>query len=248
MRKLQQAMQLFIFFFTVGILYSGQAEAVLFYSEDFQGAVGSEWSNTSTDSTPLPADLSRKFLGRFANDAINLSLGSLPAHIAATLDFDLYIIQSWDGDGPEPGTPDFWTFDVVGGSSFTTTFSNFPNRTQDYPNAYAPPPSDAINPEKTGATESNTLGYPGFSDFPGGDSVYHLTFNFPHVDPTVAFNFTGSSLTSVSDESWGLDNVQLNLTQRQEPPNGAVVPEPSSLLLASLGLLAASFRRKFKTQ
>jgi hypothetical protein len=37
------------------------------YSNDFEGVVGPEWSNTSTDVTPKGA---RRFLGRFGNDAI----------------------------------------------------------------------------------------------------------------------------------------------------------------------------------
>ena len=72
----------------------------------------------------------------------------------------------------------------------------------------------AVNPPKDGASEVNTLGYGGFLDFPGGDSVYHLSFRFEHSGSSLVVDFTGGpGLTSVGDESWGLDNVQVTLDE-----------------------------------
>ena len=213
----------------------GSGRAATVYANDFQGVVGSEWSSTQTE-TP-PADPGRWFLGRFANDAVSLSLSGLPSHTNISLDFDLFIMSSWDGDGPEPGTPDLWRLSVTGGPVLLyTTFSNFPNRTQDYPGPYNGLP-DATNPPKTGAAEVDTLGYPGFLDFVGGDSVYHLSFTFPHSADSLTLAFQGGpGLTSVPDESWGLDNVVVDAQ--------GTVPEPSSGVLVLLGLVLCTNARR----
>jgi hypothetical protein len=207
-------------------LFTSQAGAQLVYFNNFQGAVAIEWSSRATEAPP--ADANRIFLGRFADGTVSLSLSALPAHSSLSLDFDLFIMSSWDGDGPEPGTPDIWSLSVAGGPTLVhTTFSNFPNRTQDYPNAYDDVPGGAVNPPKTGAVEVNTLGYPGFLNFPGGDSVYHMQFDIPHTASSVMFNFVGGpGLTSVADESWGLDNVRV-----------VAVAEPSTYVLLTVGFL-----------
>src|SRR5439155_14414420 len=65
---------------------------------------------------------------------------------------------------------------------------------------------------KSGAAASNSLGYPGFLDFPCGDAVYHLSFTFDHTAKDLVLNFTGGpGLTDVLDESWGVDNVQVSV-------------------------------------
>jgi hypothetical protein len=180
---------------------------------------------------------------------VSLSLSGLATHTSLSIEFDLYVIQSWDGDGPEGGTPDVWTLAVSGGPVLLhTTFSNFtempgvPTRTQDYPGTYDDVPDGATNAAKTGAVESDTLGYfPGFLDFPGGDSVYHLSFGFLHSASSVTFSFTGSGngFSGVGDESWGLDNVRVS------DDNGvAPIPEPGTCVLLGAGLVALARRRR----
>jgi len=146
--------------------------AAIIYSNDFQSVVGSEWSNTSMDTTPLG---SRGFLGQFANnDSVSLSLDNLPAHESITLSFDLFVIQSWDGINTDWG-PDIWQLGVVGGPELlSTTFSNTAqdSHLQSYPASYS---GSEQYPAYTGAAETNTLGY-GFY----GDSVYKFDFTFNH--------------------------------------------------------------------
>jgi len=67
----------------------------MFYFNNFEGAVGSEWSNTSTDITPVKA---RRFLGQFGNETVSLALAGLPSHEYLTVSFDLFLIRSWDGN------------------------------------------------------------------------------------------------------------------------------------------------------
>jgi hypothetical protein len=211
-----------------------RAAAAPIYSNDFQGAAGSEWSSTTTEVPP--ANPNRRFLGRFADGTVSLSLSGIPTHNLLRLDFDLYVIASWDGDGSAPDSPDIWSVELEGRPALVrTTFSNFPGRTQDYPGTFDDVPGAPANPPKTGAVEVNTLGYPGFLDFPGGDAVYHFSLEIPHSESSATFNFTGGpGLTSVDDESWGLDNVAVS----------AVVPEPATGACIVIGMLACAVRRR----
>ena len=156
--------------------------------------------------TPLmlrPRD-ARSFLGRFSNETVSLSLDSLPAHSEVLLSFDLYIINSWDGNDTTYG-PDAWSLQVAGGDQLLyTTFSNTEEHghTQSYPDSYL----QGNHPAGTGAVEIDTLGYSYM-----GDSVYHFEIAFPHVSDTVSLDFSASGLGDLSEESWGLDNVQISV-------------------------------------
>ncbi len=41
-------------------LYTSHAQAAMIYQNDFEGTVGSEWSNTSTSVTPIGGRLGRE--------------------------------------------------------------------------------------------------------------------------------------------------------------------------------------------
>jgi hypothetical protein len=158
------------------------------------------------------------------DQTITLTLSGLPAHRSAEVKFDLYVLKSWDGNSAAYG-PDRWSLSVAGGPTLLdTTFSNNPKTStdgsfQNYP---------VVNSDPwTGAAAVGTLGYDSFFK----DSIYHFDYTFDHSDSTLTLNFHSSLFEGkgTADESWGLDNVQVN-----------VVPEPSSLLLiglAALGLM-----------
>jgi len=170
------------------------------YSNDFEAAVGTEWSNTSTGITPVDA---RRFLGRFGNQTVSLTLTDFPAHTNVTVFFDLFIMVTWDGNSTGWG-PDEWDLSVAGGSTLLhTTFSNFTN--QAYPDTY---PGGNF-PARTGATENNTLGYIGFGRTM--DSVYRLSFTFSHSASSLGLNFSASGLQHLADENWGIDNIVINV-------------------------------------
>lgn len=221
-------MRSFLLHAVVVALLASPVAAQQVYFNDFEGTVGPEWSHTSTDITPLGA---RRFLGHFVNDEVTLMLNSLPAHTDVTIACDLYIMFSWDGNAGVPPTPDIWELAVVGGPTLLhTTFCNWypetgwPEGRQSYPSDY---PADLQ--ARTGAVENNTLGYT-FSGAPL-DSVYSLTFAFPHSADSLALVFRGIGLTPQEvnpyDETWGLDNVFIHTTP---------IPEPSSLLALVCGL------------
>ncbi len=199
------------------------------YFNDFESSVGPEWSHTSTDTTPIG---NRSFLGQFGNGTVSLSLSDLDEHSSVTLSFDLFIIRSWDGNDPsyyagEYMGPDIWSLGVRnGGSLLYATFSNStgttPNDYQSYPDNYP----DGVYQGFTGAAEINTLGFIHPLVTRVQDSVYNLSFSFPHIDSSLILDFSAINLQGLSDESWGMDNVSVTL-----------VPEPSMLMIMGLGSL-----------
>ena len=153
------------------------------------------------------------------DETVTLTLRNLKPHYAVTVTFDLYILKSWDGNNPNYG-PDRWSLSVQGGRRLLdTTFSNNPKTgaydlsLQNYPAANSPP--------QTAASSVNTLGYKFY-----GDSIYHLTFTFPHKGDVLALNFSSSLFEGkgTEDESWGLDNVRVSTSDRAPSVDSAVAP------------------------
>jgi hypothetical protein len=220
---------------TAALVGAGAAQAAVpVYFNDFETSAGAEWSNTTISTTPVGA---RKFLGQFGNDDVTLSLSGLGAHTSVTLEFDLFVIQSWDGSNTTWG-PDFWGAQVTGGPILNlATFSNQggPYMQQNL----LPTPSGLLAPQ-TGASETGTLGYTstgGVSLGGSQDSVYHFSHTFLDTSSSVQFQFYGAHLQAVSDESWGLDNVKVS-----------VVPVPEAetwaMMLVGVGLVGFQLRRR----
>ena len=183
------------------------------YSNDFETGVGAEWTPRAkirTDTTPIGG---RKFLGQFGNDAVTLVVRNLKGNggdedqvVDVTVSFDLFVIRSWDGNGDFCCGPDIFEFRAASGPELKTTFSN----TGASGNRQAcPGPIGSDNEARTGAAESNTLGYIRPDLGRVEDTVYHLSFTFPHAGNAVVLRFSGSGLQPIPDESWGLDNVRV---------------------------------------
>ncbi len=202
---------------------AGAAELSLLYTQDFNSSVGGEWSSASTAT--LPADASRRVLGLFGNNTVNLSLGTAIPHNSLKISFDLYMNASTDGTGasyPTGGTDfsvaEYWSLQAGGLVLLNTTFSS--HRYQSYPYNYDSNNLQASAP-RTGAAEV----------FSNNDTRYRLEFTFDHTASNVQFAFSGSNWQSLADESWALDNV----TVWYEP-----IPEPGTFFLYALSLLAIS--------
>ncbi len=194
------------------------------YTNNFEGTVGPEWSNRTTSLTPNGA---RRFLGRFGSQTTTLTLSNLPAHTNLSVLFDLFIILTMDGNAPGHSEwgPDLWRLSVEGGPTLIqTTFSNFQGEWgYRFEQAFPDTSPGGQNPALTGATEIDTLGYI-FVVGSAMDSVYRLTFTFPHTASTLKLHFSGTLIenfvptTAVNGESWGLDNVKVEIQNIIPPP------------------------------
>jgi subtilisin-like proprotein convertase family protein len=189
------------------------------YEWDFSGVVGSEWSSATISATPS----GERFLGQFGRETVFLELPDLQPHTRVTLDFDLYLIRSWDGNlisatlpimvglpaySPLDETiiigPDIWEVGYGGSQSLLlTTFNNWKGSVQAYPDNYP----DGENPSMTDAVAVDSLGY-AFGTIPM-DSIYHLQFTFDHNEADLILNFGALISEDIHDESWGLDNVRV---------------------------------------
>jgi len=221
---------------------AAQAMPVVF-DEGFEGfaigdAVAGFSANTAVNQTPS----GRKFLGGAGQTSLGLgngsatatlTLGGLAGHTSVNVMFDAYILQSWDGVGADGG-PDRFRFVGDGTTILDTTFSNVAGKQQDFGGAGSPP--------RTGAAESNTLGYSFI-----GDTVYSFDFTFAHTDASLVLDFIGSGLQGLSDESFGIDNVRVELLGDGDGGGGGgEVPEPATLALFGLGLAGLGLARRRK--
>ena len=225
------------------------ASAATVYINNFQDAVGAGWSSAdyTIGITQAPTtEFTEKFLGEFGNGTVTLSLASLPDHLYTTVSFDLYLIRSWDGNATNKVNNDFlgkdhWKLSLGGTTLFDQTFSNgnpagqsyspFPGATSCNPGYNAPYAPGTFNP-MTGAANCYNLGYE-FNDPNLGlqsmDSSYNLSFTFPHSANDIVLNFSAYGLQPLlTDESWGLDNVRVDV---------AAVPVPAAVWLFGSGLL-----------
>jgi len=235
------------------------SDAYSIYFNDFNSSVGTEWSTgVPVDRVVKPnGHYDGQFLGQFSgNDSTTLSLTGL-LHGLVTLSFDTYFLRSWDGNDNTSGYgPD--TFEVSAGevNLLSATFSNGNPAGQSYigtPSTWYP---NAQNTSMSGSLQQYSLGYDFYNGITkttqGMDSVYHFDFTFFNSYDSLQFTFAGRNLQNnivtgsggeslgYLDESWGIDNVNVDVTP---------VPEPSSIFLFSvggLGLLALYKRKRRK--
>jgi hypothetical protein len=155
---------------------------------------------------PRLAESTKDFNRTRVEQTVQLKLEKLPAHRSVTVSFDLYILNSWDGNNPHYG-PDRWSLAVEGGPTLLqTTFSNNPKTgeydlsNQDYPKKNSK--------FQTKAAAVNKLGSQFF-----GDSIYKLSYTFDHSDEELILNFSSDLFEGkgTDDEGWGLDNVKVVL-------------------------------------
>lgn len=249
------------------VLLAGNAQANVVYSDDFQHATaGTEWSSTSTQpwgiQTAPDGGGARNFLGFFGgNDVTTLAVTGIPGNATRIkLEFDAYLIWSWDGNDTRqinniPLGPDIFGF-RNGGNEQSWTFSHSVAN-----QSYCGPGVVSCLPT-TGAVERYTLGYH-FGIAPVDedkltttnapmDSVYHFVWEGSHSGPSATFEFFSKNLQvrpdlafQYQDEAWGLDNVRVSAF------TASVVPEPASvwmMLAGSLVIMGAVARRRSDLQ
>lgn len=189
------------------------APVVVFF-QDFSagtgagGAFSAVWSANAVTTT---APSSEKFLGEFGNDSVRLSLSGFGVHTEITVSFDVYLIRSWDGVDATWGT-DSLVVNTDGVFLGCTTFANNSDEQQNYNggigNAASQCGSGTTTAFQTGATGVNTLGYLWYPpDADPQDAKYNIAFLIPHTISTFSIDFIGKNLQSLADESWGIDNL-----------------------------------------
>jgi len=156
-------------------------------------------------------------LGQYNNGYFNLTLHNLPKHDLATISFDLYIHDSWDGNKTAPDGPDIWQMLVDGNTYINTTFSNLPCiagnfcSPQSYPSNY---PNNYNNP-KTGAYNTDLPGVCSQAR-PNGTTLYKITKTFTHTSQTLLLQCLDKLVQTNSpdpkcDESWSVDNITIKV-------------------------------------
>ncbi|HLK57184.1 MAG TPA: hypothetical protein VKU00_11495, partial [Chthonomonadaceae bacterium] len=171
------------------------------------------------------------FLGELGSQAARLTLNNLPEHSEVAVTFDLFIIHTWDGNDLLSG-PDIWSLSVADGITLLQTTFLFGAKyygltglkAQAFPGEY---PGDH-NAECTEAVEKNSLGYTYLVEgkVVPMDSVYRLRYTFPHKGSSLQLDFAGRGLEELSNESWGITNIEVSVPGPPLPV--AKKPAPTS--------------------
>lgn len=205
------------------------SKAAIIFSDDFQAStLKPQWSTNSKLNREAEQTFTW-FSGRYSAENIALTLPGVPPPKSAgnnndgggkynlfTLTFDLFIIDSWDGLEPANG-PDRFIVKANTVERFNEAFSNV-GTTQTYRRP-------DIGPVQ--------LGFDGRYN----DSIYRkvaIDFTVPD-NQDIKLEFRGTALQGLTDESWGMDNVQVSYK---------VVPAPGAMGLAGLGGVLLLGRRK----
>ncbi len=219
------------FYATALLLFSVPVGAASIYTQDFEGAVGTEWSGSgSAEST---GGLSGYGFGsqhwrNATTGSTTLTLSGLAAHSQVTLTFNLALWDSTD----------------LGGDQFIVQADSntLYDESRDFGNYYPSDnlgrgPGTLITPAFTAFGDPN-FGYNSFYR----DSARTVSFTFAHTASTLAITWQYPNSQGGFDESFGIDNVVISSDAR---PSTGVVPEPSTLALGAvgLGLLASRLRR-----
>jgi hypothetical protein len=215
------------------VVPSPGTHAETLYTNNFETAIDPGWSSLTgktlgINRTPNGQGFlgwagSTQPLNGVSHEGLMLTT-AVPRPGLIKIDFDLYLINSWDGNSSIYG-PDIFQMATEGNAPIIrATFANVAGLTQTYPGNLNNGAATINNPSKTGASEINALGYLPFTI--SGDAVYHFAFVVPVTDGILNFSVQDfSNGAGLPDESWGLDNI--NVTE---------VPEPNSLLLFTTAL------------
>ena len=190
--------------------------STIIYSNDFEESSVdfSKWSNGSLETTNTYGFSSTQYHGDYTTTGnTTLTLTGLGAHTELTLDFDLYLFNTWDGEGNKGYGKDY--FSLSGDINENWTFSN--HQDQSY---------DGTPDEKYGTGANQTQVYRDL-----GPTGLDNGFTIVHTGDTFSVTFGGP--TTQTDEWWGIDNVSVSI-------DSSPTPEPTTMLLFGLGLLGAA--------
>lgn len=193
------------------------AVPVVVYSNNFEsgaGSIGPEWSGATWHAAHSISEVTAHVGDYFLSGGTTLTLAGLPAHSTLSLQFDLYLFNTWDGENLTFGN-DF--FSLRGDVVFSASFTNHQPEGQSYPGA-----AD-VNPGRPGSAVTQI--YLGLDPLGTGDAFF-----INHTASTFSVTFGGP--TSQTDEQWGIDNIRVTVDTPGQP-----VPEPATLALLCMGFL-----------
>ncbi|RYG33530.1 hypothetical protein EON81_17945, partial [bacterium] len=160
----------------------------------------------------------RDFLGLFGQQSVTLKLTGLPTHGNVSIDLQLFLIGSWDGNGGTGNGPDLIDIAVPGvGTLLHSTFFNNTEGTdaglpmQSFPDPYPFGFHVAYN----GAAETRSLGFKETWTQRAYErnGVYKLRFTFAHQGPDFELVLSGLTIAQASvqtldrDETWGIGGL-----------------------------------------
>ena len=152
----------------------------------------------------------RSYLGPLGQQAVNLKLTDLPIHRNVTVEAELFIIGSWDGNTDGAG-PDILDISIPGvGTALHSTFfnNNEEFRTNLHLQSFPDPFPFGFHRAYEGASETKTLGF--FENNFPRDAVYKLNFTFADSSPDFELVLTGLNVVQsyvnrlCDDENWGI--------------------------------------------
>lgn len=169
-----------------------------------------EWRLADDSRAPLSTTpTGRRFLGELSNGGAKLAVQNVPTEGTVEVEFDVFAINAWDGNGGADATHDAWGVRVNGGKDvaqelFVTNFAAVGDG-RDQRQSYPAPLGKGDYPAGTAAAELNTLGY-AWNGEPM-DAVYRIKLSFKPTDENVEIEFFGKNLQTDDGQAWGLDNV-----------------------------------------
>jgi beta-lactamase regulating signal transducer with metallopeptidase domain/protocatechuate 3,4-dioxygenase beta subunit len=187
-----------------------------FYWADFQdrAKVGECWSHRETDVLPGGDKwVLGRFGSHFGKDRVSLTLTGLPEHRFVRLYFELYTLNSWDGHRAGVPGPDLWEARVKDGPRLVyASFANY-----EAPQSYPLPFGLAETIGSVGGRRFRAeLPYAAGQTW-GDHVVYPMCFTVPHTAAELCLQFAGIGLEPVTNESWALDNVGVELLDANPP-------------------------------
>ena len=181
-----------------------------------------------------------------AQSATSTATFNTASYTGLTVSFNLYGIESVDGNGPQGNGPDPFLITVNGVQLYNISIANYGGgNTQSYNGNLAQSGPGNTYAPGTGEIAAGTLGY-GTGSF--GDSTYLVNFTIPNaVTTTISFTGATNEAASNSDgttggnEAYGVDNFRLTGTAVSGP---GAVPEPASwaMMIAGFGMMGAGLR------